>query len=298
LKVGIVFPTTEIGEDLDTVVRFAKDAEAAGYRYLLAFDHVLGADTDSRPDWDGFYSAKNPFHEPLILFAYLAAITELEFITGVMILPQRQTVLVAKQVAELDLVSRGRLRLGVGIGWNPLEYEGLGIEFEHRTARFEEQIELLRQLWTKPIVDFDGRFHRVDRAGILPLPVQRPVPIWVGTMGTSKGALRRIGKLADGWMPHRQPGDELAVARSFVREGAESVGRDPSSIKLEGRIRIPREVDADAIRRLLDAWAGEGAEYVAIDTLHVGLTPEQHRDRALEIAEIAGLGQGMEHFPA
>jgi probable F420-dependent oxidoreductase len=289
VKVGIVFPTTEIGEDVDVVAEYATTIDKAGYSYLLAFDHVLGADTESRPDWDGFYSAANPFHEPIVLFAYLAGLTELEFVTGVLVLPQRQAVLVAKQAAELDLVTRGRLRLGVGIGWNALEYEGLGLPFESRTARFEEQIGLLRQLWSRKIVDFDGEFHRVDRAGILPLPVQRPIPIWIGTMGTAKAALERIGRLADGWMPHRRPGEELDTARAIVDAAAARAGRDPSTIGLEGRIRVPREIDDDFIRRSIDDWREVGADYVALDTLHVGLTPAEHIDRAVELARVVGL---------
>jgi probable F420-dependent oxidoreductase len=191
MQLGVVFPQTEIGNDPSIIRDYAQTAEGLGYSHILAYDHVLGASVKNRTDWRGPYTSDTPFHEPFVLFGYMASITErVGFTTGVIILPQRQTALVAKQAAQVDLLSGGRLRLGVGIGWNEVEYEALGEEFGNRGRRMEEQVELLRRLWTEPVVDFTGRWHRVPEAGINPLPVQRPIPVWIGggwTSGCSTG---------------------------------------------------------------------------------------------------------------
>src|SRR4051794_33580621 len=165
MRFGMVFPN-ELGSPRQLVVEYARTPERAGFNSLLAFDHVVGADPRTRPDWDGPYSVADPFHEPFVLFAHLAALTSLHFMTGVIVLPQRQTALVAKQAAELDVLSDGRLRLGVGIGWNKVEYEALGMSFSERGARLDEQIQVLRSLWANESVDISGRYHRIDRAGL------------------------------------------------------------------------------------------------------------------------------------
>src|SRR5437868_12554032 len=168
MRIGVVFPQTEITADPIAVRDYAQAAEALGYTHLLAFDHVVGADTTHYRDWRGPYTYRSLFHEPLVLFGYLAGLTQrLEFVTGILILPQRQTVLVAKQAAEVDVLSRGRFRLGVGIGWNDVEYQALGLEFRNRARRFEEQVEVLRLLWSHDVVTFTGRYHEIDAAGIL-----------------------------------------------------------------------------------------------------------------------------------
>ena len=194
MKIGVVFPQTEIGADAGGVRAFIQAVEDLGYSHLLAYDHVLGANIASRPGWTGAYTSESLFHEVFVLFSYAAAITErLEFVTGVLILPQRQTALVAKQAASLDRLSNGRLRLGVGVGWNEVEFIALNENFHNRGARSEEQIAVLRRLWTNEVVDYEGRWHRIPDAGINPLPVQQPIPIWLG--GYVEATLKRVGAL-------------------------------------------------------------------------------------------------------
>src|SRR6185503_11240568 len=180
---------------------YAQHADGLGYTHLLAYDHVLGADPEVHPGWSGPYDLHTTFHEPFVLFGYLAAVSSLELVTGILVLPQRQTALVAKQAAEIDLLTGGRFRLGVGLGWNYVEFEALGEEFANRGRRSEEQIEVLRRLWTEPVVDFEGQWHRIPAAGINPLPVQRPIPIWIG--GSAEAAVRRTARIADGFFPQR-----------------------------------------------------------------------------------------------
>src|SRR5580693_9303691 len=194
MQIGVVFPQTEIGPDVGAVRAYAERAEHLGFSHLLAYDHVLGADPAVHQGWAGPYDVRTMFHEPMVLFGSLAAATSLELVTGVLVLPQRQTALVAKQAAEVDLLTDGRFRLGIGVGWNAVEYEALGKDFGDRGARISEQVTLLRELWTQPSVTFDGRYERVTGAGLAPLPVQRPIPVWFG--GSSPAAYRRIGRLA------------------------------------------------------------------------------------------------------
>ncbi len=199
MKFGVVFPQTQIGADPAVLRDFVQAAEGMGYHHLLAYDHVLGANPD-RPGWESIrpYTYKDMFHEPLTLFAWLAGLTEtIGFMTGVLILPQRQTALVAKQAAQLDLVSGGRFRLGIGVGWNEVEYTSLGYDFNTRGARCEEQIMILRELWTKELVNIRGDFDIIDDAGIIPLPAQ-PISIWIG--GTADVVLQRCARLSDGWV--------------------------------------------------------------------------------------------------
>ncbi len=213
MKVGVVFPQTEIGSDPAVIRDYAQVAEGAGYHHLLVFDHVLGGKLE-RFDKLGRlppYTDETPFHEPFVLFGYLAAVTQrLELVTGIIILPQRQTALVAKQAAAVDVLTGGRLRLGVGIGWNYVEYEALNEDFHTRGRRVSEQIAVMRKLWTEPTVTFDGAYHHIDRAGINPLPIQRPIPVWMG--GMVEPVLRRLAQTADGWFPQFQPGDEARQA--------------------------------------------------------------------------------------
>src|SRR5215467_10313993 len=183
MRFGVVFPQTEIGTDPAVTREFAQTAETLGYQHILAYDHVIGANTASRPGWRPPYTHKDSFHEPFVLFSYLAGLTKtIELVTGIIILPQRQTILVAKQAASLDVLSKGRLRLGVGIGWNPVEYEALGQDFSNRGRRSEEQIDLMRKLWAQDIITYKGRWHTVTDAGLNPLPPRRAIPIWLGGM--------------------------------------------------------------------------------------------------------------------
>ena len=277
MQLGVTFPQTEIGPDPDTIVRFARVAEESGYDFIAAYDHVLGADTSERPDWRGPYTLHSQFHEIFMLFGYLAAHTAIELSSNVLVLPQRLTALVAKQAAEADVLTRGRFRLGVGIGWNEVEYQALGEGFHDRGARYEEQIEVLRLLWMQEAVTFHGRFHTIDAAGILPRPVQQPIPIWLGG-GASPRVLDRVGRVADGWLPALGPGPELVGALASVRESAERAGRDPDAIGWQGGLAIPADDDFDAARRRLDAYRDLGASHVSVITMNVGRTPEQHLD--------------------
>jgi probable F420-dependent oxidoreductase len=216
------------------------------------------------------------FHEPLVMFGYLAGITRsLELVTGVIILPQRQTALVAKQAAEVDLLSGGRLRLGIGIGWNAVEYEALGEDFGTRGKRSAEQVALLRRLWTEQTVTFDGAFDKVTGAGLAPLPVQRPIPIWIGA--ASAPGYRRAGLLADGWFPMMAPGPQLDEALAEVERGAVAAGRDPASIGMEARVSFSG--DYDAVAAQIAAWADAGASHLSVNTMGAGLkTVDEHLD--------------------
>src|SRR5207245_1535162 len=195
---------------------------ALGFSHVLAYDHVVGADPEVHRGWAGPYNVRTTFHEPFVLFGYLAAITELELVTCIIILPQRQTVLAAKQAAEVDLLTRGRFRFGVGLGWNAVEYEALGKDFSNRGRRLDEQVALLRRLWTEQTVTFDGTYERVTGAGIAPLPIQRPIPVWFGA--ASPPAYRRAGRLGDGWFPQVVPGPRLDDARAEVERAARETG--------------------------------------------------------------------------
>src|SRR5882672_3039514 len=195
MKYGVVFPQTEFGNDVQAIKDYAQAAEGLGYDYLLVYDHVLGAHPGREPKLTGPYTHEHPFHEPMVLFGFLAGVTKrLQLTTGILILPQRQTVLVAKQAAEVDRLSGGRLRLGVGLGWNYVEYEALGEDFHTRGRRIAEQVEVMRRLWTEPLVTFEGKWHRIDRAGIRPLPVQQPIPVWMG--GSAEPVIQRTARIA------------------------------------------------------------------------------------------------------
>jgi len=223
MRIGVVFPQTEIGPDRGGIRAYAERVEELGFAHFLAYDHVLGADPEVHAPWTGPYDVDTTFHEPFVLFGYVAAITTLELVTGIIILPQRQTALVAKQAAEVDLLTNGNFRLGVGLGWNAVEYEALGADFSDRGRRMGEQIELMRSLWTQRTVTHDGTYEHVTAAGLAPLPVQRPIPIWFG--GSSPRAYERMGRLADGWFPLVQPGERLEAARALVAESALAAGR-------------------------------------------------------------------------
>ncbi|MEP7046935.1 MAG: LLM class F420-dependent oxidoreductase [Ilumatobacteraceae bacterium] len=246
MRIGAVFSQADSGTDADAIRQWAIDAEAAGYEHLMAYDHVLGA-TPERLGPGPFgsfpnapYTSEHTFHEILMLFSHLAALTTtMSFVTSVLVLPQRQTAVVAKQVATLDLLSAGRIRLAVGVGWNAVEYEGLGVDFADRTALLEEQIDVLRMLWTEPIVSFEGRFHKLDGVGINPLPTHS-IPILIGS-GAADPVLRRVVRKAGGWMPLLIPGLDptpIAAAVAKLHEFCDEVGRDPSSLPIHGRVYI------------------------------------------------------------
>jgi probable F420-dependent oxidoreductase len=285
VQVGIIFPQFEIGADPAVIREFAQKAESVGYSHLLAYEHVLGANIEQRSGWQRphgdthkAYTDKDLFHEPLVLFGFLAAVTQrIRLVTGVIVLPQRQTALVAKQTAEVDVLSGGRLRLGVGIGWNSVEYEALGMDFKNKAARIEEQIALLRAFWTEPVVDFAGKWHMVSQAGINPLPVQRPIPLWMGggTDTVLDVVLERIARLGDGWFSQMKPGD---VARSTVqrlRDYAQEAGRDPLALGIEARLNL-REIERTKWRQYMDDWREIGATHISISAIGLGLSPQEH----------------------
>jgi probable F420-dependent oxidoreductase len=278
MRVGVVFPQTEIGADPGAIRAYVGAVAEAGYDHLLAYDHVVGADPAIHEGWRGPYDIASTFHEPFVLFGYLAAISTLELVTGIIILPQRQTVLVAKQAAEVDLLSSGRLRLGVGIGWNAVEYEALGQDFSNRGKRLSEQIEVMRRLWTEESVTVAGEYTTVTGAGIAPLPVQRPIPVWFGA--SSGPALRRAGTLGDGWFPMMGPGPKLDDATAIVHEAAKAAGRDPATLGMEGRVDFPGHGDEGGLERLVEqaaGWRAAGASHLSLNTMRAGLaTADDH----------------------
>ncbi|BBX65974.1 hypothetical protein MSAS_51480 [Mycobacterium saskatchewanense] len=292
MRVGVIFPQTEIAVDPLSVRTYCEQVEALGFDHMLAYEHVLGADPAVHFGWDGVYDVDSTFHEPFVLFGYIAALTtQLQLVTGVLILPQRQTALVAKQAAEVDVLSGGRLRLGVGLGWNAVEYEALGADFTNRGRRIEEQIGLLRALWTQPSVTFHEEYHRVTGAGLAPQPTQRPIPVWLGA--TSPRAYRRVGRCADGWFPLVQPGQELNSARDVIQHSAIEAGRDPTTIRMEGRVQWngdPHDVD-----RQLEAWRAAGASHVTINTMNAGLrSTDEHLDALASITRLLDLHHSSE----
>jgi probable F420-dependent oxidoreductase len=278
MRIGVVFPQTEIGQDPATIRDYAQAVESLGYTHILAFDSVIGANPNRPGGWDSPYTYQHAFHEPFALFAFCAAITRrIELVTGVLVLPQRQTTLVAKQAAEVDVLSGGRLRLGIGVGWNPVEFEALGENLQNRGKRVEEQLEVMRLLWTKELVTYAGRWHRVPDAGIKPLPVQQPIPVWMG--GESEAVLRRAARLADGWITLQTfrpgPAAQQTVDRllGLVREA----GRDPAAFGIEGRLALA-QVPAERREQELAAWrAMRGITHLCVNTMGLGLPgPEEH----------------------
>jgi probable F420-dependent oxidoreductase len=288
MQIGVTFPQTEIGSDPVAIRDYAQAIEGMGYRTILAYDHVLGASTATRPGWSGPYTSETMFHEIFVLFGYLAAVTKrVELVTGVVILPQRQTALVAKQAAEVDVLSGGRLRLGIGVGWNEVEYQGLNENFRNRGARSEEQIALMRALWAEPVIDFRGRWHTIEAAGINPLPVRRSIPIWIG--GYAEETLSRIGRIGDGWIVFRTPDDTLRGQIERIHRAAEAAGRDPQAIGVEGQLGLARVPEA-GWEAHTEAWRALGAQSMTVNTMSAGFTsPQQHIDALQRVAERLGV---------
>jgi len=281
MQIGVVLPQTEIGADAGAVRAYAQGAETLGFAHILAYDHVVGADPAGHPGWSGPYNIDTTFHEPFVLFGFLAAVTRLELVTGIIILPQRQTVLVAKQAAEVDLLTGGHFRLGIGLGWNAVEYEALGENFSDRGRRVSEQMEVLRRLWTERSVTHAGPYERITAAGLAPMPNQQPIPIWIG--GQSPAAYRRIGRLADGWFPQVNPGEKLDEAKAIVDEAARLAGRDPAALGMEGRVTWGQG-DVDRVVDHAERWRKAGATHLAVNTMGSGLGSIDDHLRALSIA--------------
>ena len=273
MRLHAIFPQTEIGSDPAAIAAFVREVEALGFDGVVAFDHVLGADP-ARPNWWGPYTITTQFHEVFVLFGFVAALTKrLQLSTGVLIIPQRQTALAAKQAAALDVLSGGRLRLGVGVGWNWVEFEALGMSFKDRGKRIEEQIALLRELWTKPSVTFDGTWHHIDRAGLNPLPVQRPIPLWMGA--DSAPAIRRVARLADGFFAHFVASDEGAAQAGTFWELVKEAGRDPKDVGLE--CRMDAKMTDDELSRAAERFRAMGATDFECNTMGAGFrSPDEH----------------------
>jgi probable F420-dependent oxidoreductase len=267
MHIGVVFPQTELAADPGVLRSYGQRVEELGFTHILAYDHVVGADPEVHQGWAGPYDINTTFHEPFVMFGYLAAVTSLELVTGVIILPQRQSVLVAKQAAEVDLLTEGRFRLGVGLGWNAVEYEALGESFTNRGKRSEEQVEVMRKLWTERSVTYTGKYHTVTGAGLAPLPTQRPIPVWFGA--ASDRAYERAGRLGDGWFPMTEPGPGLDYAREQVTRAAVAAGRDPESLGMEGRVSWTG--DPDEVATAIAAWKAAGASHLSVNTMKAGL---------------------------
>ncbi len=288
MQIGVVFPQTELGGDPGAVRTYAAAVSELGYAHIAVYDHVVGADPRVHHGWNGPYDIHTTFHEPMVLFGFLAALTSLELVTSIVILPQRQTVLVAKQATEIDLLTGGRFRLGVGLGWNAVEYEALGQDFANRGARIGEQVALMRELWTQETVTFSGEYEHVTGAGIAPFPVQRPIPVWFGAR--AKVALRRAGRIADGWFPMGEPGPWLTESIAVVNDAALAAGRDPSTIGMDARINVGA-ADPQTTSERAAAWREAGATHLSLNTMGAGRKTVDDHVAALEAAAHALLGR-------
>jgi probable F420-dependent oxidoreductase len=288
MNTGIVFPQTEFPADAAAVRDYAQTVEGLGFTHVVAYDHILGANPERPGGWRGRYTYRDPFLEPFVLFGHMAAVTQrLEFVPGIIILPQRQTVLVAKQAATLDVLSGGRLRLGIGLGWNNVEYVALNEDFHTRGRRMEEQVEVLRQLWTQPLVTFDGRWHHIPDAGLNPLPIQRPIPLWFG--GRADPVLRRAARLGDGWMPNHATLDETRADHAKLDRFLHEAGRGWGDFGLEGRIAYG-DGHADTWQNLAAGWAALGATHLSLNTMGAGhATPAGHLQAVQRFAHALGL---------
>lgn len=281
MKVGVIYPQTELKGDPEAVRRIGLATEQLGFDHLLVYDHVVGASHDREPKLLGPYTEKDPFHDPFVMLSYLAAITSrIELVTGVIILPQRQTVLVARQAADVDLLSGERLRLGIGTGWNYVEYDALGVDFGTRGKRYGEQVELLRKLWSEPLVEFEGQFDRVDRAALLPRP-RRPIPIWMG--GYSDVALRRAARVGDGFIFADGLGDSFKYAER-LKGFLDEEGRSGGNFGLQCNMLRAKTAD-EVVERTL-RWRDIGGSHVGVNTMGKDLTTtEQHLAYIEQVAE-------------
>ena len=275
MKVGVVFPQTEFGNDPIAIRDFAQTAEAIGFTHILAYDHILGANPNRPGGWKGPYTYETPFHEPLLLFSYMASVTQtIEFITGILILPQRETAVVAKQAATLDILCNGRLRLGVGIGWNEVEYIALNEDFHTRGRRVEEQVTVLRLLWTKRLVTYNGRWHTIPDAGLYPMPIQQPIPIWFG--GHADAVLRRVARIGDGWLPNyrsaRSAQPHLDKLDGYLAEN----GRSRADIGIEARLMYG-EGNPEQWQGVIMGWQEAQATHISLNVMGAGFTrPDEH----------------------
>ena len=260
MQLNAMFPTRDIGADPAKIRDWAQAAENLGFAHIEVPDHVFGA--TARDGWTPLYNERDPFHETLVMLGFLAAVTtRIRLSSGILIAPQRQTGLIAKQAAEIDLLSGGRLRLGIGVGWNHVEYAALGAEWKTRGAMQAEQIEVMRRLWSGDLVTYSGRFHRLQGVNIVPPPVQRPIPIWLG--GSSDAVIKRAARIADGWMPIIAPDEQAAAKLTQLRDELRNHGRDPARFGIEGWLRM-QEADPQKWAAAAEGWRKLGADYVML----------------------------------
>ena len=284
MRVNAFFPTRDIGGDPAKIRDWAQAVEDLGYAYIEVPDHVFGA--TARDGWTPLYNERDPFHETFTTLAFLAAVTKtIGLSSGILILPQRQTGVVAKQAAEVDILSGGRLRLGVGVGWNHVEYQALGAEWKTRGAREGEQVEVLRRLWSEDLVTFAGRFHDLREVSIVPPPVQRPIPVWFG--GSSDEVIKRAARLGDGWMPIMAPGDEAAAKLAALRGHLREFGRDPAAFGIEAWLRM-KEPDPQLWAAAADGWHQLGAEMVMFYPMYRIPTFDAQIETLRRFKEVAG----------
>lgn len=284
MRLGVVFPQTEFNGNAAAIRDYAQTAEGLGFSHIVAYDHVLGANPDRPGGWKGPYTHHTPFHEVFVLLSYMAALTKsIEFATGVLILPQRQTALVAKQAATLDYLSGGRFRLGVGLGWNEVEYIALNENFRTRGKRIEEQVDLLRKLFTQELVNFTGKGHTIPDAGLNPLPIQRPIPIWFG--GSAEAAIKRIAYVADGWMCTQRTPEIAKPVRDLLFKYLEEASRSIDSFGIEARI-LYGDGQSDSWFSAIEQWIELGTTHISINTMGSGfITPVQHIDAMQKMAK-------------
>ncbi|TPW32249.1 LLM class F420-dependent oxidoreductase [Martelella alba] len=293
MKIGALFPQFEIGTNPKDIRDFAVIADELGYTHLTAFDQIIGLNKHSRPDWTYVHDAEDMFHELFVLYGYLAAVTKkIELVTGVLVLPMRGTALVAKQAAEVDLLSGGRLRLGVGVGVKPEEFEACEREFRGRGKRMDEQIDVLRKLWCADLITYEGKYHRIEDGGINPLPVQRPIPIWIG--GVSDAAIKRVATIGDGWLPNFQADDTGRRGIAQMKELAKAAGRDPDAIGIEATLTIIDRSYAE-LREEIEEWRAIGATHITVNTMPERWVEEEKRWNK---AEMDGLAHPEEHIDA
>lgn len=285
MQIGAIFPSLEIGSDPSAIQDYAQAVEALGYQHLLIVEHILGF---ARGDFIGSFGPmthETPFHEPLVLLGFMAGCTQrIEFVTGVLVLPMRETILVAKQAAEVDILSRGRLRLGIGVGWIPPEFAALNQEYATRGARSVEQIAIMRALWTEQSVTFHGRWHHLEAAGIAPKPVQQPIPIWLG--GGSEQTLRRAARLADGWLPIGAP-NEIAQAKiGRLRGYLAEAGRAEAAFGIHALPLVSAAAEPVWLAQV-SGWRAIGATHLSVHTMRSGLSsPQSHIERLRHIRDV------------
>jgi probable F420-dependent oxidoreductase len=287
MKFGVVYPQTEIPPDPIAIRDYAQAVEALGFEHVLAYDHILGASPERPGGWQGPYTFRDSFMEPFTLFSYMAGVTQhLGFATAILILPQRQTALVAKQAACLSVLCGGRFRLGVGLGWNYVEYEALNQSFTNRGKRIEEQVELLRQLFRVAVLDFQGKYEHIPGAGLNPLPHDNHIPIWFGS--NAEQATIRAARIGDGWFPGYKTAGDAAAALALVKKEREAAGKSMTGFGIEPRVSYG-DGNSDRLHQIVADWIHTGVTHLAFNTMGAGLDNVTRHIKALtECSRLTG----------